>query len=217
MIEHTPEITELVKALSKVQSQVHGVAKDSTNPHFKNRYASLEAVIGAIRQPCLEAGLLFTQAPGNVVDGKLEITTMLMHGNQWMRSTMQVPLAKTDPQGVGSATTYGCRYSLMAMFGLPPLDDDAEAAVSHAPIKQAPRVVSSSTTNDPKSAAAYVEEAKQTIKQLANEKALKNWWMNEKSNRDKYKLDPANGPGAALMMAYGDRKAELQSDMMAAG
>lgn len=133
MIEHSPEINNLAAALIGVQGAVEGVARDKTNPHFRNRYATLEAVIDTAR-PALQAnGLAFTQAPGSVVDGAVEVTTMLMHASgQWMRSTLHVPLGKRDPQGVGSAITYGCRYSLMATLGLPPTDDDGESAVDRA-------------------------------------------------------------------------------------
>jgi len=116
---------------------VSGVVKDSANPHFRNRYASLEAVIDAAR-PALQAnGLAFSQAPGALVDGAIEITTMIFHtSGQWQRSTLHVPLTKKDAQGVGSALTYGCRFSLMAILGLPPVDDDGEAASRPAPARQ---------------------------------------------------------------------------------
>jgi hypothetical protein len=74
--------------------------------------------------------LAFLQAPGGQVMGNaVELETMLMHSSsgEWIRFNTIVPLTKTDPQGVGSAITYACRYALMAMLGLPPLDDDAEA------------------------------------------------------------------------------------------
>ena len=131
MIEHTPEINEIAKALAKVQSAVNGVEKDSINPHFRNRYVSLEGVINAMRGPLGDAGLAFTQAPGAIVAGAVEITTMLIHSasGQWLRSTLHVPLDKNTAQGVGSAITYGCRYALMATLGVPPLDDDGEGAM----------------------------------------------------------------------------------------
>ena len=140
MIEHSPEVKDLFTAIQKAQGAMTGVAKDSTNPHFKNRYASLENVIDAAK-PALQAnGLAFTQAPGALVDGAIEVTTMLMHvSGQWLRSTLHVPLAKRDPQGVGSAITYGCRYSLMATLGLPPVDDDAESATDRTPRREATR------------------------------------------------------------------------------
>ncbi len=137
MIEMSEKPGELFKALKAVQASIDGVAKDAKNPHFKSRYATLEAVIDTAR-PALQAnGLAFTQAPGALVDGAVEITTMLMHeGGAWMRSTLHVPLQKRDPQGVGSAITYGCRYALMATLGLPPIDDDGEAAIDRNPPRQ---------------------------------------------------------------------------------
>ena len=45
MIEKSADISEIAKALLAFQAQATGVVKDSKNPHFKNRYASLEAVV----------------------------------------------------------------------------------------------------------------------------------------------------------------------------
>lgn len=132
MIEHSPTIAAIAAAMHSVQGAVSGVAKDSKNPHFKNTYASLEAVVEAIRQPCQDAGLVVIQAPGEIANGCVSVTTMLAHAKsgEWIRTTAQLPMAKIDPQGAGSALTYAERYSLMAMFNLPPVDDDAEGATS---------------------------------------------------------------------------------------
>ncbi len=46
-----------------------------------------------------------------------------------------MPTGKGDAQSVGSATTYGRRYALMAILGLAPDDDDGQAA-STAPGQQ---------------------------------------------------------------------------------
>lgn len=145
MIEHSENVAELFAAVHGAQGELAGVQKDSRNPHFKSAYASLESVIEAAKPALQKHGLAFTQAPGALVDGALEVTTMLMHtSGQWLRSTLHVPLAKRDPQGVGSAITYGCRYSLMATLGLPPVDDDAESATDRAPRREerpSPRLV----------------------------------------------------------------------------
>lgn len=137
MITHSETIVSLMKAMLAVQGAVDGVAKDAKNPHFKSRYASLEAVVDTIRKPCQRAGLVVVQAPGAIEGGAISITTMIAHAEsgEWIRSTMQVPLSKNDPQGAGSAITYGERYSLMALFSLPPVDDDGEAA-AHRPAQQ---------------------------------------------------------------------------------
>jgi hypothetical protein len=142
MIETSATIVALTGAILKVQGSVDSVKKDKVNPHFKNRYATLENVIDTARPALQEAGIAFVQAPGQVLDGSVEVTTMLVHeSGEWMRSTLHVPLGKRDAQGVGSAITYGCRYSLMAMLGLPPTDDDdgqAASAPYHPPAKSEP-------------------------------------------------------------------------------
>lgn len=122
-------------ALLSCQGQLRGIQKDGTNPHYKSRYATLENVTDTIR-PVLQAnGILFMQCPGNVDENGMYLGTSFIHaesGETWT-STIQVPLAKKDPQGIGSAITYACRYSLMAMLGLPPIDDDGESAVELKP------------------------------------------------------------------------------------
>ena len=127
-------IVDLFKAFHAAQGEMRGVLKDSKNPAFKSSYASLESVVDTARPVLNAEGLAFTQAPGLLNDGAIQITTMILHvSGQWMRSTMEVPLAKRDPQGVGSAVTYACRYALMATLGLPPVDDDGEAAMDRTP------------------------------------------------------------------------------------
>lgn len=120
----------LWQAMLSVQGKVAKVRKDSKNPHFKNTYASLEAVWDTLRQHLQAAGLVVSQMPGQVRDGHITVQTVVAHAEsgETLSSAIQVPIAKPDAQGVGSAITYACRYSLMAVFGLPPTDDDGEAA-----------------------------------------------------------------------------------------
>lgn len=141
-ISHSESIVHLMTAVLAVQAKVDGVAKDAKGN--RSTYASLEAVTDALRQPCLDAHLVVTQAPGECIEGTLAVTTMLAHADsgEWLRSTLQLPLAKPgDPQMAGSAITYARRYSLMALFNLPAVDDDGEAA-SRPVQRPAPRPVS---------------------------------------------------------------------------
>lgn len=132
VIERSETFKALGAAMLSVQKAVGGVTKDSKNDHFKSRYASLENVVAAIRPACLEAGLLVTQAAGAPTErGLIPVETLLIHteSGEWMRSVLPMPVTKADAQGVGSAITYACRYSLMAVFNIPPVDDDGNAAV----------------------------------------------------------------------------------------
>lgn len=131
MIEKSPEIQHIAAALLAFQAEATGVVKDSKNPHFKNRYASLEAVVDEARPVLQSVGISWMQAPGKISGGNIGMTTLLMHAasGQWISSDMEIPLGKQDPQGAGSALTYAQRYALMASLGLPPVDDDAESAI----------------------------------------------------------------------------------------
>lgn len=130
----------LDKALFKLQGILRGVKKDSKNPHFKNSYASLEQVTDTIRPHMQELGLYFRQYPGKIVDSSIQVSTEIVHAEsgEVFSFCMEMPLAKRDPQGAGSAMTYAMRYSLMAALGLPPTDDDAETAIDRNNERDAP-------------------------------------------------------------------------------
>jgi hypothetical protein len=140
VIETSDDIKHIAIALMEFQGMTDGVFRGSNNPHFRSKYANLETVIDTARPALQKAGIAFTQTAGMITDGNMEMTTMLIHAQtgQWIKSTMQIPLGKRDPQGAGSAQTYAQRYSLMAILGLPPTDDDAEAAIDRDHTRPAP-------------------------------------------------------------------------------
>jgi hypothetical protein len=121
-------IDKLAPALLKAQQAIRFAAKDAQNSHLKNKYADLESVIDAIKAPLNDNGIVFIQLPSPSDDGKLHLTTRLMHeSGQWMEDTAVAPLPKQDPQGFGSTLTYLRRYSLSAVTGLYQADDDGNA------------------------------------------------------------------------------------------
>jgi len=139
-VQQSESIIALAPALVAALAEVGGVRKDARNPHFKNDYASLEAVSEATRPILAKHGLGVIQGPGDF-DGKaLSVTTRILHtSGEWIESVVQIPLSKADAQGAGSAVTYGRRYALMAMLGVAPVDDDGEGAVQrHAQPTPAP-------------------------------------------------------------------------------
>jgi len=122
-------ISKISQALVKAQGAITFAAKDAVNPHFRNKYADLPAVIDAIK-PALNAnGVAFIQLPAPSDPGTLALTTRLLHeSGEWIESMAVVTLPKNDPQGYGSAITYLRRYSLAAAVGLYQDDDDGNAA-----------------------------------------------------------------------------------------
>lgn len=122
-------ITKIAPALLTAQKAITFAVKDSTNPHFKSKYADLSSVIDAVKPALNEAGIAFLQMPAPSDRDSLALTTRLIHeSGEWIESTATCPLQKSDPQGYGSAVTYLKRYSLASAVGLYQEDDDGNAA-----------------------------------------------------------------------------------------
>lgn len=128
------QLGDLFAAVAKAQGEIEGAKKDSTNPHFKSKYADLASARAAVQGPLSKNGLALIQWPRTVNNG-VEIETWLGHASgQYMSGTLCMPCAKMDAHGVGSAITYGRRYALMAVTGVAPEDDDGNgAADGHQP------------------------------------------------------------------------------------
>jgi hypothetical protein len=121
-------IINISPALLKAQKAIKFAVKDSTNPHFRKKYADLSSVIEAIKQPLNDAGISFIQTPSPSQSGFLCLTTRLIHeSGEWIEDTATMPLPKSDPQGFGSAMTYCRRYALAAFVGVYQDDDDGNA------------------------------------------------------------------------------------------
>ncbi len=139
MENRSESIVELAKALSKAQGMIKGAVKDSENPYFHSAYADLASVWDACREPLSKNGLSIIQTT-EIIDLKPVLKTVLLHDSgEWISGTYPIiPMrqakdtgwvAAEDPQSMGSAVTYARRYTLAAMVGIAPEDDDGEAAM----------------------------------------------------------------------------------------
>lgn len=131
-MNRSEQINEISAALAKAQAKIEGAVKGHINPAFRSKYADLGAVWDAIREPLTSNGLAVVQQLTTDEAG-ISCTTLLTHASgQWIEfAPLTVPLAKRDGHGVGSAATYCRRYSLQAVAGIAPIDDDGNAAVGH--------------------------------------------------------------------------------------
>ena len=141
-------IGKLAEALSKVQGEMGAAEKNADNPYFKSKYADLATCWGVAREPLSRNGLAVVQTTaqsfeeiGEASRKQLVITinTILMHtSGEWIAGSMSMPLGKNDPQGVGSAVSYGRRYGLSAILGIVGKDEDDDANAASMPPQTAP-------------------------------------------------------------------------------
>ncbi len=127
---HSEKINEIIAALSKAQGQFPGAKKDAVNPHLKNRYATLDSLIEAIRLPLATNGLSFIQPLQTLENDKMILETWLLHesGQYFVSSVRVEPMTGNrgvnDMQALGSTLTYLRRYTLGAMLGISSEQDD---------------------------------------------------------------------------------------------
>jgi hypothetical protein len=124
-------IGAIAKALAAAQREIGVAHKEAVNPHFRSKYADLQAVDEACRPALSKHGIAIAQGTG-YADGFVSVTTRLMHAEsgEWIEATLHIAPTKHDAQGVGSALTYARRFGLSALAAVPAgIDDDGEAAV----------------------------------------------------------------------------------------
>ena len=123
-------LNEIGAALAKAQAEMSNPKFDKTNPHFRNKFASLAAVRDAVVPVLAKHGISCLQDLRNVTGG-VACSTILLHtsGQSITFGPLEMPVSKNDAQGFGSAATYARRYHLMAVANVVgDEDDDANSA-----------------------------------------------------------------------------------------
>lgn len=125
-----PPTPGLYPALLAAQAEFNPVVKNKQNPHLKNFYADLSAVLEAVTEPLANHGLLIVQRFGHDQGGPILITE-IVHAESGQSICSALPIVSkdpTDPQKLGGAITYARRYSLLAILSLTAEDDDGNSA-----------------------------------------------------------------------------------------
>ena len=120
-------------ALLKAQKAFPNIKKDSANPFFKSKYASLDAILEVVTPILHENDLFIAQFPINAENRVGVYTSIYYKDGTKIDGSFTLTLAKDDPQGAGSAITYARRYALVAMLSLN-VEDDDDANIASTPI-----------------------------------------------------------------------------------
>jgi hypothetical protein len=134
-------IQKISAALTKALPEIQNATKDAENPAYRSTYATLNAVMDAVKPALFEHGIVVVQGPG-WRDGMVTVTTRFLHeSGEWIETEAAAPVAHRwekvdgvvtdkgpDAQTAGSAISYLRRYSLAAMAGITQEDDDGNEA-----------------------------------------------------------------------------------------
>lgn len=116
--------------LHEAKKEIGIVKKNAKNPHFKNTYADLNALIDAVEPILLEKGLIMLQP---IKDGKVFTQIIDIDTFESVESCIDLSPNLTA-QALGSQVTYYRRYTLQSLMSLQADDDDGQKASIPQPI-----------------------------------------------------------------------------------
>lgn len=176
-MNQSEQINELATALHKAQGELEFAKKDAVNPHFNSRYADLWRIWQAAK-PVLVNNKLSVVQGFEPSDGEtVTIVTTLVHvSGQWMRSSLTLKPTKPDPQGIGSAITYGRRYGLSSILGIVADEDDDGNGASKPKAKPDAAPIGKPVLSLPAAWDGWSAEEKGTFMASKGSAALKDWF-----------------------------------------
>lgn len=130
--------SQLAAALAEFHKSLPEVGKGSTNPAFHSRYADLADIVKVVLPALAAQGLAWIATPRLTADGGFVLAYELRHtSGESVAGEWPLPdPSKAKPHELGSAVTYAKRYTLSAVTGIAPDEDDDGNAAS---AKGAPR------------------------------------------------------------------------------
>jgi hypothetical protein len=131
-----PETGSLAAALVQLQANLPPITKDDTAQVGPRTYAyaNLATIHAAILPLLASLGLYWTTCP-TLMDGQFVLDYALTHVSGGSIGG-QYPLpASGTPQQVGSAITYAKRYTICAVLGIAPAEDDDDGQAAEAAAK----------------------------------------------------------------------------------
>jgi hypothetical protein len=119
----------ILQKLFDAQQEIGKVVKNAKNPHFKNTYADINAIVDAVEPILNKHGLMLIQP---IEDGIVKTKIINVENGETIESAMPLVMSGT-PQAMGSQITYYRRYTLQSLLCLQVEDDDAQTASNQKP------------------------------------------------------------------------------------
>jgi hypothetical protein len=114
----------MYKKILEAKKEIGKATKNATNPHFKNKYVDINALIETVETILLNKGLVLLQP---IENGKVYTRIVDAESKEMIESYIDLPIGGT-PQSMGSAITYFRRYTLQSLLSMQAQDDDGQLA-----------------------------------------------------------------------------------------
>lgn len=132
--------------MNEVLMKIAGIAsagitciKNADNPYFNSKYADLQTVVEALKEPLRAVGLnyMFRLEDLSSDDGQSSewCVTLYVGTNEHIEDIATFPIVNTaDAQKIGQGITYAKRYLLTTVFNVIAEEDDDGNSVSGKPL-----------------------------------------------------------------------------------
>lgn len=174
----TTELVGLGAALAAAQSEMPSVGKDGTNPHFRNKFVTLDNLIEKTRPVLNKHGLSIQQFPAVSELGQPTLITRITHeAGESIETAMPLFLTKQDMQAFGSAITYARRYAWASALGIA-ADEDDDGNQASRPAAQQPAATESNghkPLEGPGATPAQEKSLNRLIANLSNADGSRDW------------------------------------------
>jgi len=118
------EQKNIIAALLKAQKEITPPNKSGTNPMYKNKYATIDDILNAVREPLTENGIVMTCSVERDEHGIYALARLIHSSGEYIESKFPMLLEKQTNQGIASARTYAFRYVVCNILSLPSDEDD---------------------------------------------------------------------------------------------
>lgn len=131
---------------------------DGTNPHFKNRYATLKSTLGVVRAACKPAGIAYIQTLKNDGEGFV-LRSAVIDAAGDMMPLSEFPVENVpNSQAFGSEMTYKKRQQAQADWGITGEDDDDGEAITASQAQNGGKGARKSATARPRANGSTSEQ-----------------------------------------------------------
>lgn len=124
------DIKDISKALCIAQSEFKPVVRDkevtvkTDKGTYKFKYAELASVVDAIKDSLNKNDLVYSHSIQATENGQQLVCTLYHSSGQWISSSYPLVGDFKAHQAIGSAMSYGRRYTLSSLVGVVSEDDD---------------------------------------------------------------------------------------------
>lgn len=171
-MKRSDEISALAAALSKFQGALPPIPKTRTGVNGEGEeylYSDLSDIMPIVGPVLADSALAVLTEVATVPAG-VSVTALLMHeSGQWIQTEPLVLFCNAHPHSIGSAATYGRRYTVSALLGLAPEEDDDAAGVKPP------------ASTQPRSAGAKTDDAKPATPKKPTASQIRALWGKAKA------------------------------------